>query len=118
MDKKTSRQKRASKTRLVIRSIGTDRLTVHRTPKHIYAQITTADGSRVLASASTLQSEVKSSIEGYTGNINAAQAVGSLIAKKALENGITKVAFDRSGFKYHGRIKALADAAREAGLEF
>lgn len=118
MDKKESRQKRASKTRLVIRSIGTDRLSVHRTPNHIYAQITTADGSRVLAAASTLQSEIKSTIEGHTGNISAAKAVGSVIAKKALENGVKKVAFDRSGFKYHGRVKALADAAREAGLEF
>jgi len=118
MDKKESRQKRASKTRLVIRSIGTDRLSVHRTPKHIYAQITTADGSKVLAYASTLQADVKSSIEGYSGNINAAKAVGHLIAKRALEHGITKVAFDRAGFKYHGRVKALADAAREAGLQF
>jgi large subunit ribosomal protein L18 len=118
MDKKTSRQKRAAKTRLVIRSIGTDRLSVHRTPNHIYAQITTADGSRVLASASTLQSEIRTTIEGHTGNVNAAKAVGGFIARRALEHGINKVAFDRSGFKYHGRIKALADAAREAGLEF
>ncbi|MGI9213687.1 MAG: 50S ribosomal protein L18 [Methylococcaceae bacterium] len=118
MDKKKSRQKRACKTRLVIRSNGADRLSVHRTANHIYAQITTSDGSRVLASASTLQSEIKTVNEGHTGNISAAKAVGSFIAKRALENGISRVAFDRSGFKYHGRVKALADAAREAGLQF
>ena len=118
MDKKQSRQKRAAKTRLVIRSIGTERLSVHRTPNHIYAQITTADGSRVLASASTLQLDVKALIEGHTGNMNAAKTVGDFIARRALEKGISKVAFDRSGFKYHGRVKALADAAREAGLQF
>ena len=117
MDKKTSRLKRAAKTRHVIRSIGIHRLTVHRTPRHIYAQIFTGDGSKVLASASTLQAEIKSTLVG-TGNIAAAKAVGKAIAEKAKAAGIESVAFDRSGFKYHGRVQALADAAREAGLSF
>ena len=117
MDKKTSRLKRAAKTRHVIRSNGINRLTIHRTPKHIYAQIFTCDGSQVLASASTLQAEIKSELS-VTGNIEAAKAVGKSIAEKAKAAGIENVAFDRSGFKYHGRVKALADAAREAGLSF
>ncbi len=117
MDKKTSRLKRAAKTRHVIRSNGINRLTIHRTPKHIYAQIFTCDGSQVLASASTLQADIKSGLT-VTGNIEAAKAVGKSIAEKAKAAGIENVAFDRSGFKYHGRVKALADAAREAGLSF
>ncbi len=117
MDKKSSRLKRAAKTRHVIRSIGINRLTIHRTPRHIYAQIFTCDGSKVLASASTLQAEIKSTLAG-TGNIAAAKAVGKAIAEKAKAVGIDNVAFDRSGFKYHGRVQALADAAREAGLSF
>jgi large subunit ribosomal protein L18 len=117
MDKKSARLKRAAKTRHVIRSIGINRLTVHRTPRHIYAQIFTGDGSKVLVSASTLQAEIKSDLSG-TGNIAAAKAVGKAIAERAKAAGIEKVAFDRSGFKYHGRVQALADAAREAGLSF
>ncbi len=117
MDKKTSRLKRAAKTRHVIRSNGINRLTIHRTPRHIYAQIFTCDGSRVLASASTLQADIKGALT-VTGNIEAAKAVGKSIAEKAKAAGIESVAFDRSGFKYHGRVKALADAAREAGLSF
>lgn len=117
MDKKQSRLKRAAKTRHTIRKIGLLRLTVHRTPRHIYAQIFSSDGSNVLISASTLQSELKSLLEG-TGNIVAARAVGKAIAEKAKILGIEKVAFDRSGFKYHGRVAALADAAREEGLSF
>ena len=93
------------------------RLCVHRTPQHIYAQIIDPTGGRVLASASTLETELRSSIKNG-GNITAASAVGKRIAEKAKQAGITKVAFDRSGFKYHGRVKALADAARESGLEF
>ncbi|QSA95948.1 50S ribosomal protein L18 [Methylococcus sp. EFPC2] len=116
MDKKESRLKRAAKTRHIIRSLGANRLTVHRTPKHIYAQVFSADGSQVVVSASTLQADVKSKLESYTGNVAAAKVVGSVLAQKALSAGITHVAFDRSGFKYHGRVKALADAAREAGL--
>jgi large subunit ribosomal protein L18 len=117
MDKKKARLIRASKTRQIIKTNGISRLTIHRTPRHIYAQIFTCDGSKVLACASTLQSEIKRELVN-TGNTAAAKLVGSAIAKKALDQGIDKVAFDRSGFKYHGRVQALADAAREAGLSF
>ncbi len=113
--KKESRLRRATRTRLKIRELGVHRLCVNRTPRHIYAQITTADGSQVLASASTLDKELR---EGATGNTEAATKVGKLLAERAKSAGISQVAFDRSGFKYHGRIKALADAARENGLEF
>ncbi len=117
MDKKTSRLIRAAKTRHIIRANGIHRLTVHRTPRHIYAQVFSSDGAQVIVSASTLQADVKSGLTG-TGNVDAAKAVGKAIAEKALAAGISTVAFDRSGFKYHGRVKALADAAREAGLSF
>jgi large subunit ribosomal protein L18 len=117
MDKKSARLKRATKARQIIRSLGVNRLSVHRTPRHIYAQITTADGATVLASSSTLEASIKTDLAN-TGNVDAAKRVGKSIAEKALSVGITSVAFDRSGFKYHGRVKALADAAREAGLAF
>lgn len=117
MDKKLKRLRRARRTRAKISELGTQRLCVHRTPRHIYAQVISADGDKVLASASTLQADVKGKIKS-TGNIEAAAAVGKAIAEKAKSAGVSKVAFDRSGFKYHGRLKALADAAREAGLEF
>lgn len=117
MDKNKARLRRSAKTRAIIRRLGAERLTVFRTPRHIYAQVISADGSHTLASSSTLESTVKS-IVSNTGNVEAARAVGKLIAEKALQLGITSVAFDRSGFKYHGRIKAVADAAREAGLRF
>jgi large subunit ribosomal protein L18 len=91
------------------------RLTVNRTPRHIYAQIINGEGDRVLAQASTLDKDLRS---GATGNIEAAAAVGKLVAERAKAAGVTEVAFDRSGYKYHGRVKALADAAREGGLEF
>jgi len=117
LTKKDTRLRRATRGRAKIREIGTARLTVHRTPRHIYAQVTTADGARVLASASTVQKDVAQGLEG-TGNAAAAAAVGRVIAERAKAAGITKVAFDRSGFMYHGRVKALAEAAREAGLEF
>jgi|SRR5690606_35831716 len=113
--KKESRLRRAMRTRLKIRELGENRLCVNRTPRHIYAQVVSADGSRVLASASTLDKELR---EGATGNVDAATKVGKLIAERAKSAGITQVAFDRSGYKYHGRIKALADSARENGLEF
>ena len=90
-------------------------LCINRTPRHIYAQVIAAEGDRVLATASTLEKDLRS---GSTGNTDAATAVGKLVAERAVAAGVTKVAFDRSGFKYHGRVKALADAAREAGLEF
>jgi len=117
MDKKTTRIRRARRTRAKIRELRVPRLTVHRTPRHIYAQVIGADNDKVLAAASTLQADVKAGIK-YSGNCDAAATVGKMIAEKAKAAGVTKVAFDRSGFKYHGRVKALADAAREAGLEF
>jgi large subunit ribosomal protein L18 len=116
MDKKQSRLRRARRTRAKIRELAVPRLSVHRTPRHIYAQVIAPNGSDVVASASTLQADIKGSVKS-TGNIDAAAAVGKAIAEKAKAAGITTVAFDRSGFKYHGRIKALADAAREAGLQ-
>jgi len=117
ISKKDRRERRAIRTRVKIRELGTPRLTVHRTPRHIYAQLFAADGSRVLASASTVQKELAKELK-YTGNVEAARAVGRAIAERAKAAGVAKAAFDRSGFQYHGRVKALADAAREAGLEF
>jgi len=98
-----------------MREMGATRLTVTRTPRHIYAQVLSADGSTVLAQASTLDKDLR---DGSTGNVDAAAKVGALVAGRAKQAGVTEVAFDRSGYKYHGRVKALADAAREAGLEF
>lgn len=115
--KKQARLRRAASTRNRIKEIGATRLAVHRTPKHIYAQVTTSCGAKVLAAASTLDKEVKESIK-YSGNSDAAKAVGQIVAKRARDAGVKTVAFDRSGFLYHGRVKALADGAREAGLEF
>ena len=117
MEKKQTRLRRARRARAKLRELGAVRLSVHRTPRHIYAQVIAPDGSEVLAMASTLQAEMRSGLKA-TGNTAAAAAVGKKIAEKAKEAGITKVSFDRSGFKYHGRVKALAEAAREAGLEF
>ncbi|KJS06795.1 MAG: 50S ribosomal protein L18 [Gammaproteobacteria bacterium BRH_c0] len=114
-DKKQARLRRARRTRIQMRELGATRLTVHRTPRHIYAQVISAAGDTVLASASTLDKSLRS---GSTGNIDAARSVGQLLAERAREAGVLKVSFDRSGFKYHGRVKALADAAREGGLEF
>ncbi|MCV6620172.1 MAG: 50S ribosomal protein L18 [Cellvibrionaceae bacterium] len=114
-DKKQSRLRRARRTRAKIRELGETRLCVNRSPRHIYAQIIAGDGGQVLASASTLDKSLRG---GKTGNAESAAAVGTLIAERAKAAGVEKVAFDRSGFKYHGRVKALADAAREAGLEF
>ncbi len=117
MDKKTSRLRRARRARAKISELGVNRLTVTRTPRHIYAQVIAPNGSEVLASASTLDAEVKKDAS-YSGNSDAAKAVGRIVAERAKTAGISKVAFDRSGFKYHGRVKALADAARAAGLKF
>jgi large subunit ribosomal protein L18 len=100
-----------------IRELGANRLCVHRTPRHIYAQVISPDGGKVVASASTLDADVKSAIKN-TGNVDAATAVGKAIAEKSKAAGVSSVAFDRSGFLYHGRVKALAEASREAGLEF
>ena len=113
--KKQARLRRARRSRMKMRELGATRLSVHRTPRHIYAQVIAPDGDRVLASASTLDESLR---KGNTGNVDAAGKVGTLIAERAKAAGVTEVAFDRSGFKYHGRVKALADAAREHGLKF
>ncbi len=117
VNKKASRLRRAKRTRSRIRDLGVNRLCVHRTPRHIYAQIIGPDGGTTIASASTVEKSVKEELKN-TGNAEAAARVGQLIAERAKEKGIESVAFDRSGFKYHGRVKALADAARESGLKF
>ena len=113
--KNDSRLRRARRSRTRMRDLGMNRLSVHRTPRHIYAQIIAPAGDKVLACASTLDSDLR---KGATGNIAAAAEVGKLVAARAKEAGVVKVAFDRSGYRYHGRVKALADAARETGLEF
>lgn len=115
--KNISRLRRAKRTRMKIREHEVVRLCVHRTPKHIYAQVTSADGTTVLTSASTVDKTLGKKLKS-TGNVDAAKMVGKLIAERALKAGVQKVAFDRSGYEYHGRVKALADAAREGGLEF
>lgn len=117
MEKKIARLRRAKSTRLHIRKLGVARLSVLRTGQHLYAQVFTADGSKVLAAASTLEADVKSGLKSAK-NIEAATKVGLAIAAKAKAAGVDTVAFDRSGYRYHGRIKALADAAREGGLQF
>lgn len=117
MDKKTSRIRRSKRARSKMRELQATRLCVHRTPRHIYAQIITPEGDKILASASTVEKGLRDG-DNFTGNVTSAAAVGKLIAERAREKGVESVAFDRSGFKYHGRIKALADAAREAGLQF
>ena len=121
MDKKAARMRRARQTRMKITELGVDRLAVHRTNLHIYASIVSGDGNKVLVSASTLEADVKKELagkEGNGGNTTAATLIGKRVAEKAKAAGIETVAFDRSGFRYHGRVKALADAAREAGLKF
>jgi large subunit ribosomal protein L18 len=115
--KKERRARRALKTRAQIRALRVARLSVHRTPQHIYAQLFDVEGAKVLAAASTVQKSVAAGLK-TTGNVEAAKAVGRAIAERARAVGITRVAFDRAGFQFHGRVKALADAAREAGLEF
>jgi large subunit ribosomal protein L18 len=117
MNKRESRTRRARRTRMKIRELQTIRLCINKTPRHMYAQVTTSDGSKTLVCASTLDKDLRTTLKS-TGNVDAAKEVGKLIAKRALDAGIKAVAFDRSGFLYHGRIKALADAAREVGLEF
>ena len=120
LSKKEQRIRRARQTRIRIAAQGTARLTVNRTNLHIYAAVISGDGSKVLASASTAEAEIRSSLggSGKGGNTAAAQVIGKRIAEKAKAAGVEKVAFDRAGFAYHGRVKALADAAREAGLQF
>lgn len=117
MEKKQGRMRRARKTRARIAGLNVARLAVHRSNTHIYAQLLSEAGDRVLTSASSLEADVRADLK-HGANIAAASAVGKRIAEKAKTLGISKVAFDRSGFKYHGRVKALAEAAREGGLEF
>lgn len=117
IDKNISRLRRAAKTRAIIARLKAVRMTVHRTNTHIYAQIIDATGSRVLASASTAEKETRGQVKSGS-NKEAAAVVGKRIAERAKAAGVTTVAFDRSGFAYHGRVKALAEAAREAGLKF
>jgi large subunit ribosomal protein L18 len=117
LTKQDTRLRRARRGREKIKELAALRLSVHRTPQHIYAQIFAPEGDKVLVAASTLQKDVRGELK-TTGNIEAARAVGRAIAERAKAKGIAKVAFDRSGFMYHGRVKALAEAAREAGLEF
>ncbi|WP_018138195.1 MULTISPECIES: 50S ribosomal protein L18 [unclassified Thioalkalivibrio] len=116
MDKKEARLKRARRARFKIRELGVHRLCIHRTPRHMYAQIIAPSGDAVVAAASTVEKDLKSA--GNTGNADAAARVGQAIAERAKKAGIEQVAFDRAGFRYHGRVKALADAARENGLQF
>jgi len=117
MDKKQTRLRRARRARSKIRELRIHRLTVHRTPRHIYAQVISPCGGTVIACASSLDKELRPQLK-QGGNVEAASLIGSKIAERALAAGVDRVAFDRSGFKYHGRVKALADAAREGGLQF
>lgn len=117
MNKKLSRLRRAKRTRYKIRELDVTRLCVLKTPRHVYAQLTSADGATTIAAASTLDKELRKKLK-TTGNVEAAKEVGKLIAKRALAAGVKEVAFDRSGYSFHGRIKALAEAAREGGLQF
>lgn len=120
MDKKQARLRRAARGRAKIRELAVFRLCVFRTTSHIYAQVIApgARGDMVVASASTLEKTVRATLPGHAGNVAAAAAVGKAIAERAKSAGVAKVAFDRSGFRYHGRVKALADAARDGGLQF
>ena len=117
MDNKAARLRRATRARKQIKELGANRLVVHRTPRHIYAQLIAPNGSEVLAAASTAEKSVREGLKS-TGNVDAAKVVDKTIAERAIEKGVKNVSFDRSGFKYHGRVAALADAAREAGLQF
>ena len=117
MNKKQARLRRAKQTRMHIRELGAVRLCVHRTPRHIYAQVLTVDGARVVAAASTVEKPLRTELPNG-GNAAAAAVVGKLVAERAVAAGIQQVAFDRAGFRFHGRVKALADAAREHGLKF
>lgn len=117
MNKQDKRIRRRRKTRATIRRLAMNRLCVHRSLNHIYAQVISPCGSKVLASASTVEKALNAKLK-HAGNIDAAKMVGELIAKRSIDAGIKQVAFDRSGYQYHGRVKALADAAREGGIEF
>ena len=116
-NRNSARRLRATRTRKHILELAVPRLCVHRTPRHIYAQVLSSDGATTVASASTVEKDIRSEV-AYGGNRTAAAVVGRVVAERAVRAGIERVAFDRSGFKFHGRVKALADAAREAGLTF
>jgi large subunit ribosomal protein L18 len=117
MDKKEARMRRARKARAKIRELGAHRLSVHRTPRHIYAQVIAPEGDRVLVAASTVEKDLSKGLKS-TGNVSAAAAVGKAIAERATAKGVTRVCFDRGKSRYHGRVAALAEAARAGGLEF
>jgi large subunit ribosomal protein L18 len=117
IDKSQARLRRSRQTRIKIFQLRAARLSVHRTNQHIYAQVFSEDGTKVVASASTVEKELRGQLPNG-GNVDAAAAVGKRIAERALKAGVEQVAFDRAGFRYHGRVKALAEAAREAGLKF
>ena len=117
MEKKTARLRRAKKTRSHIRRLGVPRLTVHRSGRHIYAQVIAAEGGSVIAAASTVQKDLRTDLTS-TSNKDAAKAVGKAVAERAVAAGVSNVAFDRSGYRYHGRVAELADAARESWLKF
>ncbi len=115
--KKTARIRRGKRSRMKMRELGVDRLSIYRSSRHIYAQVISGENNQVIASASTVEKSMRDALS-YTGNSDAAAAIGKLVAERAKKKGVESVAFDRSGFKYHGRVKALAEAAREAGLQF
>jgi len=117
MDKKVARIRRATRTRRKLKELGATCLVVHRTTRHMYAQIINPNSSKVLVAASTVERVIKEQLK-YTGNKDAAAVIGKIIAERALARDIQSISFDRSGFQYHGRVRALADAAREAGLSF
>lgn len=117
MNKRVARIRRGKRSRMKMREIGVTRLSIYRSSRHIYAQVISGDANVIIASASTVEKSMRDTLS-YTGNAEAAVAVGKLVAERAKAKGVESVAFDRSGFKYHGRVKALADAAREAGLQF
>ena len=117
MNKREARIRRGKRSRMKMRELGVTRLSIYRSSRHIYAQIISGDENKIIASASTVEKSMRDELS-YTGNSDAAAAIGKLVAERAKEKGVESVAFDRSGFKYHGRVKALAEAAREAGLQF
>ena len=117
MNKKDARIRRGKKARFKMRELGVTRLCINRTSRHIYAQVISSEDGSVIVSASTLDKDIRSEVK-YSGNIDAAKAVGKAVAERAKAKGVEAVAFDRSGYKYHGRVSALADAARESGLQF
>ena len=118
MEKKHARLRRAKRLRWKLRELGAHRLCIFRSPRHMYAQIISPTGGQVIASASTLDTDFREGAVGYGGNKEAAAVVGKMIAERGRSAGVERVSFDRSGFKYHGRVQALAEAARENGLQF